>query len=281
MKLLIADDEVVIRKGLVSLDWKSIGMEEIYSVSNGDEARDLLMKVPVDIVIFDIQMPGMSGLELAEMVKQYSMDTAVVLLTGFSEFEYARKAITSGVYEYLLKPINPRELLETIENVKVTLERERYQKKLIREYENMEGTFDTVSQVRNHFPRVSQSVLTILTDMAAEFTEPISLGQMSERYHFTNSYISKKIKKETGYSFLEILNAIRLMNAAIFLREGEKVNQACEKAGFNDQRYFSQVFRRVFGCSPSEYKKSPHDVKELRFRTVLENTSQKQLEQRL
>lgn len=275
MKLLIADDEAVIRKGLVSLNWESIGIEEVFSVSNGDEARDLLMKVSVDIVIFDIRMPGMSGLELAEMVKKYSMDMAVVLLTGFSEFEYARRAITSGVYEYLLKPVNPRELLATIENVKVRLERERYQKKLVREYEDMEGTFDTVSQVRNQFSKVSQSVLTILTDMAAEFAAPISLGQMSERYHFTNSYISKKIKKETGYSFMEILNAIRLMNAAMFLVEGEKVSQACEKAGFNDQRYFSQVFRRAFGCSPSEYKRQPHDAKELRFSTVLENAVSK------
>lgn len=276
MKLMIADDEMVIRKGMVSLNWKSIGIDEVFSVSNGDEARELLMAVPVDIVIFDIRMPGMSGLELADMVKQKSMDMAVVLLTGFSEFEYARKAIKCGVYEYLVKPVNPRELLETIENVKVRLSRERYQKKLVREYEDMAGAFDTVSQVRNQFSKVSQSVLTILTDMATEFSSPISLGEMSGRYHFTNSYISKKIKKETGYSFLEILNAIRLMNAAMFLVEGEKVNQACEKAGFNDQRYFSQVFRRVFGCSPSEYRKSPHDAKEFRLSTLLEHMTQKQ-----
>lgn len=276
MKLLIADDEALIRKGLVSLDWASIGMEEVFSVSNGDEARDLLMTVPVDIVIFDIRMPGMTGLELAELIKKNSMDIAVVLLTGFSEFDYARRAITSGVYEYLLKPVKPRELLETIENVKIRLERERYQRKLVREYEEMEGTFDTVTQVRNQFSGVSQSVLTILTEMAKEFAFPISLGQLSEKYHFTNSYISKKIKKETGYSFLEILNAIRLMNAAMFLLEGEKVNQACEKAGFNDQRYFSQVFRKGFGCSPSEYKKQSHEAKELRLKNVLENVAQRQ-----
>lgn len=278
MKLLIADDEVVIRNGLLSLDWKSIGIEEVFSVSNGDEARELLMSVPIDIVIFDIQMPGMSGLELAELVKMYSMDTAVVLLTGYSEFEYARRAMKSEVYEYILKPVNPRELLNTMENVKTRLERARYQKRVVREYEDVEGTFDTVTQVRNQFSRVSQSVLTILTDMASEYPQQISLGQLSERYHFTGSYISKKIKKETGYSFQELLNAIRLMNAAMLLIEGEKVNQACEKAGFNDQRYFSQVFRRVFSCSPSEYKKQQHNIKEVRFRHVLENTVKNQME---
>lgn len=275
MKLLIADDEALIRKGLLSLDWKSIGMDEVYSVSNGDEAWNLINTEKIDIVIFDIRMPGLSGIELAELVKENSMDLAIVLLTGFSEFEYARRAMKSGVYEYLLKPVSPRELLETMKNVKTRLEQERYQKKLVREYEEAEGTFDTVEQVRNQFSKTSQSVLAILTDMASEFAGSVSLGEMSERYHFTSSYISKKIKKETGYSFLEILNAIRLMNAAMFLLEGEKINKASEKAGFNDQRYFSQVFRRTFGCSPSEYKESSPDRNELKLKGILNRISQK------
>lgn len=275
MKLLIADDEALIRQGLLSLDWKSIGMDEVYSVSNGDEAWNLINTEQIDIVIFDIRMPGLSGIELSELIKENSMDLAIVLLTGFSEFEYARRAIKSGVYEYLLKPVSPRELLETMENVKIRLEQNRYQKKLVREYEAIEGTFDTVEQVRNQFSKTSQSVLAILTDMASEFASSVSLGELSERYHFTSSYISKKIKKETGYSFLEILNAIRLMNAAQFLLEGGKVNEASEKAGFNDQRYFSQVFRRTFGCSPSEYRGSSVDRNDLKLKVVLGHISQK------
>ena len=68
MNMLIADDELLIRNGLLSLDWKSIGIEEVYSAGNGEEARDLLLSAPVDIVIFDIRMPGMTGLELAAMI---------------------------------------------------------------------------------------------------------------------------------------------------------------------------------------------------------------------
>lgn len=275
MKLLIADDEALIRKGLLSLDWNSIGIDEVYSVSNGDEAWNLISTEQIDIVIFDIRMPGLTGIELAEMVKENSMDLAIVLLTGFSEFEYARRAIKSQVYEYLLKPVSPRELLETMKNVRIRLEQERYQKQLVRIHEEVEGTFDTVEQVRNQFAKTSQSVLAILTDMASEFSSNVSLSEMSDRYHFTGSYISKKIKKETGYSFLEILNAIRLMNAGLFLLEGEKVNKACEKAGFNDQRYFSQVFRRTFGCSPSEYKASGANRNDLKLKAVLSRISQK------
>lgn len=204
------------------------------------------------------------------------MDTAVVLLTGFSEFDYAVKAIRSGVYEYLLKPVNPRELFDTITDVKLRLEQERYKRNLVREHESQEGKYDTVSQVRNYFLKVSKSTLNILTDLAEEFCHPLSLNELSQRYHFTSSYMSKKIQQETGYSFMDILSAVRLMNAATFLQAGEKVNAACEKAGFNDQRYFSQIFRRVFGCSPSEYKKEEHDASDIRFGNVLEKTAKRQ-----
>ena len=73
MNLLIADDEAVIRRGLLSLDWKSIGITDVYSVANGVEAKELLLSTSIDLVIFDIRMPGFSGLELAQMVKERSM----------------------------------------------------------------------------------------------------------------------------------------------------------------------------------------------------------------
>ena len=86
MKMLIADDESIIRKGLLSLDWNSIGIEEVFAAGNGEEARKVLLEENIDIGIFDIRMPGMSGLELAEMIQEQEMDTIVVLLTVFSEF---------------------------------------------------------------------------------------------------------------------------------------------------------------------------------------------------
>lgn len=276
MKLLIADDETVIRQGLVSLDWKSIGIDEVFAVSNGEEAGELLRTVPVDIVICDIRMPGMSGVELSEIIYKNSLDTAVVLLTGFSEFEYAVEAIRNDVYEYLLKPVDPAELLDIIADVKGRLEKKRYQNRVVREYESQKGKSDTVSQVRNFFRKVSPNLLNILTDVAETFHEPLSLSELSDKYHFTSSYLSKKIRQETGYSFVDILNAVRLMNAAFFLIAGEKVNMTCEKAGFNDQRYFSQLFRRVFGCSPSEYKKQGHGIEDIRFSTVLDKTANRQ-----
>lgn len=77
---------------------------------------------------------------------------------------------------------------------------------------------------------------------------------LAEKYHFSESYISRKIKKETGYTFVDILNGIRLMCAASLLKTGEKISDVCEKTGFNDQHYFSQLFKKTFGCTPSNYR---------------------------
>ena len=269
MNLLIADDEMVIRHGLRSLDWMSIGVSEIYTVQNGMEARELLLSTPIDLVIFDIKMPGMSGLELAAMVKEKSLDTAVVLLTGFSDFEYAREALRAGVYEYLLKPLRPREILNTMENVIQRLERTRYQAKLVREHEATQGSFDTVAQVRNRFPQASRIMSEILTHMASHFDQPVSLSCIAEEHHFSINYVSKMFKQETGYSFTEILAAIRMLNAAWQLLEGVRVNQVSMQVGYSDQRYFSQVFRKTFGCPPSKFREKGIERWDLCFSALL------------
>lgn len=270
MNLLIADDEMVIRRGLQSLDWASIGISEVYTVQNGVEAQELLLSTPIDLAILDIRMPGVTGLELAAMVKEKSMDTAVVLLTGFSDFEYAREALRAGVYEYMLKPLRPREILNTMEDVIRRLERKRYQAQLVREHEATLGSFDTVAQVHNRFPQTSKIMSEMLTHMASHFDQPITLSTIAEEYHFSINYVSKMFKRETNYSFTEILTAIRMMNATRQLLEDVRVNQVSTQVGFSDQRYFSQVFRKTFGCPPSKFKEMGIDRWDLSFSALLD-----------
>ena len=142
MKLLIADDEQTIRNGLLSLPWKNIGIEEVYQAENGLAAKEILKAERIDIVISDIKMPGLSGLELAEYIKECSMDTAVIFLTGYSDFEYARRAIRNQVSDYLLKPIRRKDILETVERVLQALERKRYKAEVVRKYETASGSLD-------------------------------------------------------------------------------------------------------------------------------------------
>ncbi len=268
MKLLIADDEMLIRNGLLSLPWESIGITQVLSAENGIEAKEILANHAVDIMLSDIRMPGANGLEVAAYIRQYSIDTAVILLTGFSEFEYAQEAIRHQVYGYILKPLKPKDILDTVASVKLRLEQKRYQAQVVRAHEETAGSFDTMAQIQNCFGNVNKQVMEMLSHIAREFDQDISLNGLADSYHFSTTYVSRLFKKETGFSFSDILTGIRLMNAMDMLKEDrEKIGVICEKVGFRDQRYFSQVFKKVFGCTPGDYKKNP---KRIRLKEILE-----------
>lgn len=115
VELLIVDDEVQIRMGIEKgIPWKNFGITKVVTAPNGIEALKILKEEPVRILITDIRMPGMNGLELAQKAKEWDDTIRIVILSGYSEFEYAKRAINIGVVDYLLKPIRLTELTELI-----------------------------------------------------------------------------------------------------------------------------------------------------------------------
>ncbi len=123
-KLLIVEDELILRTGLASyIDWHKYGFELIGEASNGLEAQNFIRENAVDVVITDIKMPVMSGLELVKWLKEQYAHVEVIIISGYDDFEFARQAIRSGVREYLLKPLNLQELYKTIERVSEELNR--------------------------------------------------------------------------------------------------------------------------------------------------------------
>lgn len=132
LKVIIADDERVIREGISELiDWKSLDLELIGLCKNGIEAYDMILDESPDIVMTDIKMPGMSGIELIERVAHTDPDVQFILLSGYGEFEYARAAMRNGVHHYLLKPCGIEQVVEALE----AASRERYHKQAARLWE--------------------------------------------------------------------------------------------------------------------------------------------------
>ncbi len=115
IKLLIADDEKIIRETIYSIiDWNLLGIEVVGLCQNGHEAYSMIIDYSPDIVLTDIKMPGMDGLELIEKVYESDKNTQFIILSGYGEFEYAKKAMSYGVREYLLKPCNEEQIIKSI-----------------------------------------------------------------------------------------------------------------------------------------------------------------------
>jgi len=126
IKLLIVDDEPIICRGLQStVPWASIGVEVIGEAYDGLEALELIARQEVDVVITDICMPEMDGLELTRVLREQKPDIKVIIVSGYDEFEYARQAMRLGVEDFLLKPVNVEELMGMVERISEQKSREK------------------------------------------------------------------------------------------------------------------------------------------------------------
>lgn len=120
--LVIADDEQIIRKGLAGLPWNDIDVEVRGIASNGIEALEILKKTESKIILTDIRMPDMDGIDLIRIISEELPGIKTILLTGYQEFDYAYSAIKYGAFEFILKPTDPDEILEIISRAKEEIE---------------------------------------------------------------------------------------------------------------------------------------------------------------
>ena len=123
--LVIADDEMIIRRGLESVPWPDYSFQVVGVAKNALEVLEIFETQQVDVLLTDIRMPGMNGLELSERVLALNPAIKIVYLTGYSEFEYARQALKQGAADYLLKPIGDDELIACMNRVREMLEEEK------------------------------------------------------------------------------------------------------------------------------------------------------------
>ena len=128
-RILLVDDEILVRDAIKeNIDWKSMDCELVGDCENGKEAAEFVKEHPVDIVLTDILMPYMDGMELSNFLHDNYPEIVIVIFSGFGEFEYAKKAIQYGVSEYLLKPVTAMELTGVIEKMKKKVEQQRLEK---------------------------------------------------------------------------------------------------------------------------------------------------------
>lgn len=135
IKVFLVEDEIVVREGIKNnVDWVSHGCDFCGEASDGELAFPMIQKLRPDIVITDIKMPFMDGVELSKLVKKELPETEIVFLTGYAEFEYAKEGINLGIARYLNKPISSTELLQVVDEIAEKINKRKLEESLKKKY---------------------------------------------------------------------------------------------------------------------------------------------------
>ena len=247
LKIVLADDNPLAIKGIEkAIDFSSLGATISGCAKNGKQAFDLIKKHDADLVISDISMPIMNGLELSEKLAQEMPQVTIVLISSYDHFEYAQKAIEFNVRHYILKPIN-KEKLEKLENI---IREAALKNEMLKEEDN--GLFfnpnkstkkqkifnDTIEMIENGFSDADLSLTSIAN----------ALG-------FSRNYIRNIFNEFTNKNINNYITEIRIKKSKELLTDPlANVKDVAERMGFNDPRYFSKVFKKETGVTAKEYQ---------------------------
>lgn len=232
--IVIVEDEFRIRQGLGSLINKvDMGCKVIGEAENGYEGLKMIQDMEPDIVITDIQMPRIDGLQMIEKAKKMGAECTFVILSGYADFEYARRGIHLGVEEYLLKPATISSVKELLLKLAGSTEEEANSPEA-EEYSGM--------------------VKEMLAIIEKSYGMRLGLDTFADKFRMTPEYISNLFAKETGMTFSNYLKKIRIEKAKeLILSTDMKIYEVACSVGYSDQKYFSKVFKEYTGVSAKQF----------------------------
>ncbi len=233
MKILIADDEHYVRLELVSLLNELIPKADIYEVENGSRLKEILDQIEFHLAFIDIKMPGPSGLDVLSEKSDLYKKTVLFILSGYSDFDYARKAISLGVSEYLLKPVTREQLIPLLKKVIPSLQ--------VLERGEEDGSGSVL--IRNAEELIYKN-----------YKEQIGVAQIAEMLGVSPNYLSSRFKKIKNITLTSYITELRMKAALeMLILPGANVKHISESLGYQSSRHFARLFRDQFGKSPSEY----------------------------
>ena len=244
--ILIVEDEYLVRQGLTKLvNVAAYDMEIIGQAENGRQAWELIQKQVPDIILTDINMPQLNGIQLASLVRETYPQVHLVFLTGYDDFDYALSAVKLGVDDYLLKPFHDGELEETIARIRSRAQAAAPAAPAAPVLPEGQG------------PEKSKYVREALTYLSEHYNDPdISVSSVARSLGVSDGHLSHVFKKETSYTLSAYLTNYRMHKATELLRDCRvKVYEVAESVGYRDITYFSSAFKKSVGMSPSEYQK--------------------------
>lgn len=347
-RLVVIDDEYIVVQGIKALLSRlKLEYEVVGAAYDGIQGLEVIRSEKPDVVITDIRIPGLDGLSLIEAAKEECPETYFIVISGYSEFVYAQRALTLGVSDYIDKPVTAEKLKNALfrienqwaktrkdDNQKAQANRKKYVelekildggvkaitigdsglfrdyarkditglKELYPEMEDFRREFykhlcvlsdiliesqkqversslvsfqemekcDTIEKVQEYGENVLSDIekhltadqtgshhrviLELLNYLDEHYSLDIGLGELADRAGMSAAYLSVLFKTEVGTSYVKYLTDLRIRKAKKLLRDGYKVNEVSELVGYNNYRYFCDIFKKHEGMTPNEYK---------------------------
>lgn len=238
MKVLIADDEAYMLDYMSRItDWRQYGFDLVLTANGGSLARDLLEEHRPELLITDVKMPRVSGLDLARYVSEKGYATRIIIISGYSEFDYAQQAIRYGVKDYLVKPV----LKEDFEKMLLRVLEKEFGMGMGKEAEGGNEQGDVIRQVKKY--------------VEENCGQALSLDILSEAVHLHPAYLSRIFKEATGENLSGYITDVKMQKAAELLEKTDlKIYEVMKKVGYQKSQYFSGLFKEKYGKTPREYR---------------------------
>ena len=243
LKVLIVDDEDLVRRGIVlGVDWAARGCVVVGEAANGEEGIAAVERYSPNLIITDVRMPRMDGIEMLSKLRERGCRAHVILLTAYSDFAYAQSALRLGADDYLLKPFRNEELIAAVDKVR---QKERELTDL--------SPADSLPLAKGD---KSKYVLQALQYIAAHYAdEDISITAIAQHLQVSEGHLSHVFKKETGCTVIRYLTQYRIHRSLELLKDcRRKVYEVANEVGYRDVTYFGSTFKKLVGMSPSEYQ---------------------------
>lgn len=252
--ILVDDEPRTIDALEKNVDWRYCGIRKIYKAMSMESAIGQIEKERIEILICDIEMPNGSGLQLLEWLREKKREISCIFVTCHPEFDYMRKAIQLKCYDYILKPINYEEFSKVLQELVHKMEA-RENGMDVQTAVNWGGITDAAILTQGRAERERNVEQEVKKYIREHMMDNITVADIAMELHFNPQYLMRAFKGKTGLSIIEYITKARMDTAKKILKDTRlPIKEVANMVGYGDYAYFTRVFRKEIGCSPSQYR---------------------------